>query len=231
MKPTFSGLPKELLEFLQALAENNNRAWFNENKERYYSTVVDPVCDFIDAFAPRLEKISTQFIADSRPHGGSMFRIYRDTRFSKDKRPYKENVGCQFRHSAGRDVHAPGFYVHLSPREVFFGAGMWLPPTAVLNRIRQQIVDRPGNWKSITANKKLRTVFGEVSGDRLKRPPQGFPADHPYIEDLKLKSYVVMRYVEPELITTPEFIGEVERSFITASPLMKFLSSAVELPY
>lgn len=231
MTQAFNGFSRELLGFMQALTENNNRTWFNDNKERYYSSVADPVCDFIDAFAPRLEKISDEFIADSRLHGGSMFRIYRDTRFSKDKKPYKENIGCQFRHSAGKDAHAPGFYVHLSPQEVFFGAGLWRPPTAILNKIREKIIEHPGQWQSITNNRKFKSIFGEVSGDRLKRPPQGFPADHPYLDDLKLKSYFVMNHCDPDMITTPGFINDVEKTFITASPLMKFLTNAIDLPY
>jgi uncharacterized protein (TIGR02453 family) len=213
------------------LAKHNNRDWFNSNKNRYQTSVVEPVCDFIEAFAPRLENISTEFIADSRPHGGSMFRIYRDTRFSRDKRPYKENVGCQFRHMAGKDAHAPGFYVHLSPQEVFFGAGLWKPPTATLNHIRTKIVEHPDRWRAIIENRKLQDYFGDLCGERLQRPPRDFPDNHEYAEDLKLKSFILMRHVEPVLVTTAEFIDEVENTFNAASPMMQFLTTAVGLKY
>lgn len=231
MKQSFKGFPGSLLVFMQELSQNNNRAWFNENKDRYKSEVVEPVCAFIDAFAPRLEKISSEFIADSRPHGGSMFRIYRDTRFSKSKNPYKENVGCQFRHTAGKDAHAPGFYIHLSPVEVFFGAGLWKPPTEKLNQIRTRIIEHPEKWTAIIKDRKLKNHFGSLAGDSLKRPPRDFPGDHPFIEDLKRKSFVLFREVEPELISSAKFINEVEKSFIAASPMMAFLTTAVGLKY
>lgn len=125
MNTTFSGFPEEMFSFLTDLGNNNNREWFSNNKERYENFVVEPVTRFIVAVGQFLPAISDVYIADTRRNGGSMFRIYRDTRFSKDKRPYKENVGCQFRHSAGKNVHAPCFYVHLAPAEVFIGGGIW----------------------------------------------------------------------------------------------------------
>jgi uncharacterized protein (TIGR02453 family) len=117
----FTGFPKELYQFLSDLARNNNREWFEANKERYVQYAKEPALAFIAEMKGRLEEISQSYVADTRPNGGSMFRIYRDTRFSKDKTPYKVNIGCQFRHSAGRDAHAPGFYIHLQPDENFAG--------------------------------------------------------------------------------------------------------------
>jgi uncharacterized protein (TIGR02453 family) len=136
MTTSFPGFPKSFFAFLRQLARNNDRAWFEANKARYKDDVVAPMSDFIAAMAPRLAKISSHYVADPRPHGGSMFRIYRDTRFSKNKRPYKEHAACQFRHEAGRDAHAPGFYVHLAPKEVRIGGGIWLPPVPELRAIR-----------------------------------------------------------------------------------------------
>ena len=138
MKKSFPGFPQEMFQFLQELVSNNNRDWFNENKERYRNVVVTPVIDFIDAMRPRMEAISPHYVVDSRPHGGSMFRIYRDTRFSKNKQPYKEHVGCQFRHEAGKDAHAPGFYVHLATDEILFGGGVWNPAITSLTATRVQ---------------------------------------------------------------------------------------------
>ena len=110
----FNGFPRDFFIFFQDLRKNNNRPWFNDNKNRYYESVVNPISEFIVCIAPRLKKISRHYTADPRPHGGSMFRIYRDTRFSKDKTPYKTHAGVQFRHKAGKGAHAPGFYVHLA---------------------------------------------------------------------------------------------------------------------
>ena len=133
----------DLFEFLRELAENNNREWFLANKDRYRAAVQEPLLGFISDFAGRLHEISPNFIADPRSSGGSMFRIYRDVRFSKDKSPYKTHAAAQFRHRAGRDAHAPGFYLHLEPGSVFWGAGLWHPQRAVLYEIRNAIIDRP----------------------------------------------------------------------------------------
>src|SRR3954453_20816279 len=109
----FEGFGKAFFAFFRELAANNERAWFEANKPRFREDVQGGMSDFIAAMAPYLSKLSKDFVADPRPNGGSMFRIYRDVRFSKDKRPYKAHAACQFRHRFGRDVHAPGFYVHL----------------------------------------------------------------------------------------------------------------------
>jgi len=115
--------------------------------------------DFITAMAPRLAKVSKHFTADPRPNGGSMFRIYRDVRFAKDKRPYKEHAACHFRHALGKDAHAPGFYMHFSPSEVFFGGGLWMPPPDALTKIREGIAAKPAGWKQLLANKSFAKIF------------------------------------------------------------------------
>ena len=114
----FPGFPKDFFVFYEQLQLNNNREWFNDNKNRYYESVANPISEFIVCMAPRLKTISAHYVADPKPHGGSMFRIYRDTRFSKDKTPYKTHAGVQFRHAAGKDARAPGFYVHLATDEL-----------------------------------------------------------------------------------------------------------------
>ncbi len=231
MKKTFPGFSRELFKFLSELAKNNNREWFSANKERYRSHVAGPVCEFVSAIGPHLHKVSNCFVADPRPHGGSMFRIYKDTRFSKDKRPYKEHVGCHLRHRAGKDAHAPGFYVHLAPDEVFFGAGIWKAGNPELHKIRTAIVRHPDRWKKVVKNRALVKRFGGVDGDGLKRPPRGFDPDHPHIEDLKRKTFFVLQSVDPSLALTPKFIGEVGKAFAAAGPLVKFITEALGLPY
>lgn len=230
MKP-FPGFPADLFHFLTALKHNNHREWFTANRERYQTSVVEPMCEFISAMAPRLANISEYCVADARPHGGSMFRIYRDTRFSKDKRPYKENVGCQFRHRAGQDAHTVGFYLHLEPEEVFFGGGIWTPPNPVLDQIRRAIVEKPERWAAVLENPTFVKRFGGITGDGLKRPPQGYDPHHPYIEDLKRKTFFAIQEVDPSLARTPHFIDEVEEAFAATRPLMKFISTALGLPW
>lgn len=228
---SFPGFPRELFTFLNQLAANNNREWFNDNKQRYRDVVVEPVCDFIEAMEPRLHAVSGHFVADPRPHGGSMFRIYRDTRFSNDKRPYKENVGCQFRHEAGKDAHAPGFYVHLGRDEIFFGGGVWLPPKPALGQIRDAIVEQPDRWRKTSTDSAIVKRFGGIDGDSLKQPPRGYDAGHPHIEDLKRKSFYAMQTATIKQAMSPAFIDEVAAAFRTLSPLMAFLTNAVKLPF
>ena len=230
MQP-FQGFPDELFGFLQELARNNNKEWFNENKTRYQNDVVKPVTEFIEAMGERLARISNCFIADPRPHGGSMFRIYRDTRFSKDKRPYKENVGCQFRHFMGKSAHAPGFYLHLEPGHVFYGGGIWKPDNKALTPIREAIATSPETWTGIVDGPRFKGQFGQVDGESLKRPPKGFDPEHPLIGDIKKKSYFAIKEVDSVRVTTPRFIDEVDEAFQAAAPLMEFLTSALGQPF
>ena len=160
-----------------------------------------------------------------------MFRIYRDVRFSKDKSPYKLHAACQFRHELGKDAHAPGFYVHISPQEVVFGGGIWMPPNSELLKIRNTIVDNPNEWKRIKSAAKFQKLFGGVGGDGLKRPPKGFDAEHPHIEDLKRKSFFAMRREAPEIILDDCFIDEVEDTFKAAKPLMEYICYAQEIAF
>jgi uncharacterized protein (TIGR02453 family) len=219
----------EFLKFFRTLARNNNREWFNQHKHEYKRYVVAPMLEFIQAMAPRLERISPHFVADPRSNGGSMFRIYRDVRFSKDKSPYKLHAACQFRHELGKDAHAPGFYVHISPQEAVFGGGIWTPPNSELTKIRHTIVDNPNEWKRIKSATEFKRYFGGVGGDGLKRPPRGFVAEHQHIEDLKRKSFFAMRREKPEIILQDDFVDEVEATFRAAKPLMEYLCYAQDI--
>ena len=226
----FPGLPADFFRFFEELAANNNRPWFNDNKARYYESVVNPVSEFIVCMAPRLRRISPHYVADPRPHGGSMFRIYRDTRFSGDKSPYKTHAGVHFRHAAGRDAHAPGFYVHLAADGLYFGGGIWRPPNPQLNRIRAFIVDNARSWGRI-ANARAVREAGGIDGDALKRPPRGYDADHPHIEDLKRKSFYLMTKAPPEDALQAGFDTQVAAAFRRAAPLTRFVCDALDLPF
>ena len=230
MAYSFTGFPRDFFSFFEELAVNNNRPWFNANKDRYYESVVSPISEFIVCMAPRLKKISRHYLADPKPHGGSMFRIYRDTRFSKDKTPYKTHAAVQFRHAAGKDAHAPGFYVHLATDGLHFGGGVWLPPAPQLGRIRDAIVDNARSWSRIVQAPGLQQAGG-LQGDSLKRPPRGFDPGHAHIEDLKRKSFYVMGQAAAEDALKPQFVEQVSAGFRLASPLNRFICDALELPF
>ena len=134
-----------------------------------------------------------------------MFRIYRDVRFSKDKSPYKTAAAVQFRHIAGKDVHAPGFYLHLEPGSVFAGCGIWHPESKVATKIREAIVDKPDAWRAAIGNATFRNVF-KFGGESLKRPPRGFDANHPLIEDLKRKDFIGTGELDEEIVCGDDFL-------------------------
>lgn len=217
--------------FYRSLAKNNEREWFNAHKTDYQQAVVQPMTSLIEAMAPRLKKISKHFIADPKPHGGSMFRIYRDVRFSKDKTPYKLHAAAHFRHELGKSAHTPGFYLHLSTKEVVMGGGIWVPPNPELARIRDTIVQNPHAWEALKTGRSMKKLCGGISGDGLVRPPKGFDPEHPHIDDLKRKSFFVMRHEKPEIILQSNFIDEVEKTFKAAKPLIDYLCYALDVPF
>ena len=228
--PSFSGLPKDFFPFFTALKQHNNRDWFNDNKARYRESVVEPLLGFIETMAPILNRISPHYRAVAKANGGSLFRIYRDTRFSADKTPYKTHAAVQFRHAAGKDAHAPGFYAHFETDGLFFGGGIWRPPGPHLGRIREAIVDNPSAWARITNTESLKACGG-IRGDSLKRPPRGFDPEHRHIGDLKRKSFYVMSEAPAALARQPDLVENVSAAFRTAAPLNRFVCQALGLPF
>ena len=220
----------ELFEFLLDLRANNHREWFQENKGRYERHVKEPLLAFIEDFEPYLHSISEHFVADTRANGGSMFRIYRDVRFSKDKTPYKTQAAVQFRHEAAKSVHAPGFYLHLAPDEVFAGVGLWRPDSAALGRIRERIVDDAAGWEAVVGDAGFVEEF-DLTGDSLKRPPKGYDPEHPLVEDLKRKDHVATCPFDEDEATASGFMDSFADACRTSSPYMEFLTRAVGLPY
>jgi uncharacterized protein (TIGR02453 family) len=215
-----------LFKFLRELKRNNERAWFNANKMRYIADVQEPMLRFIADFAAPLARISKHFDADPRPSGGSMFRIYRDTRFAKDKSPYKTHVAAHFRHKqTSADVHGPGFYFHLDPGGCFIGGGLWLPEPPSLKKVRDSIAYDPKGWG------KVRRAVKEIEGDGLTRPPQGYDPAHPFIDDLKRKSFFASVSFADAEVTGPGLLDSAADACRSIRPLMKFLTEAVELDW
>lgn len=216
-----------LFRFLKDLKAHNDRTWFAEHKARYEAEARDPLLRFISAFGGPLSGVSRHFIADPRPSGGSMFRLHRDTRFAKDKSPYKTHLAAHFPHrsvNAG-GVHGPGFYLHLEPGGSFAGGGLWHPDPDSLFKVRQAIVAKPAAWKAV------RKSGLEIEGEALKRIPQGFDASHPCAEDLKLKDfYITCAFTDAEVLG-PNFLSRVAGACRTAAPLVAFLCKALDLPW
>ena len=219
-----------LLKFLRELEKNNNRGWFERNKQRYEDEVREPALHFIRQMAPHVERISPHLLARDKKVGGSLMRVHRDVRFSKDKSPYKTNLGIQFRHEAGKDVHAPGLYFHVQPGNCFLGAGMWHPDAPSLTAIRQAIDEEPKGWKRVSRAKRLRDYW-EPSGESLKRPPRGYDVDHPLIEDLKRKDHISVCNLRPSDVSDPDLIDLVSERFRRTKPFLDWLATTLGMPF
>jgi len=218
--------------FLRELAENNKKQWWEANKQRYIETIREPARDFIAEFGHRIEKISPHFTADTRTNGGSLMRPYRDMRFSNGV-PYKTNVGIQFRHESGKDVHAPGFYLHLEPGQCFAGVGLWRPETKVARSIRQAINDDPEGWRQAAHDQRFTDIWeiGSQDDDRLKRVPKELDPDHPFPDDLRLRSFTAGTRLTQKVVTSNTFADELHAMFDRAGPYTRFLCQAVGLPF
>jgi len=216
----------ETFRFLRELAENNRREWFVPNQPRYEEHVREPALRFIQDFSPHLAELSPHFRAGPR----SLLRVHRDIRFSADKTPYKAHVGIQFRHDAGRDIHAPGYYLHIEPGTVFAGAGIWHPGGPALRKIRERIAGEPDAWRKATRNPTFTGTL-TLAGDRLTRPPRGFDPGHPLAEDLKWKDFFGSRDLDEDFACSPHLPEELARVYAAGSPYMAFLCKAVDVPF
>jgi uncharacterized protein (TIGR02453 family) len=157
-------------------------------------------------------------------------RIHRDVRFSNDKRPYKTNVGIQFRHEAGSDEHAPGFYFHIEPDSVFLGAGAWHPESKALAKIRLAIDRRSGDWMKAKGGKAFRQLW-RLSGDSLKTRPKGYSVDHPLIDDLRRKDHIAICELDQDLLFEPSLVRETSAAFRQTKPYMAFLCKALGVKF
>jgi len=225
-----NNITQSTIQFLRELQTNNNREWFHKNKLRYESEVLFPALNYISEIAKELPAISKNFTAIPKRMGGSIMRVYRDTRFSKDKTPYKTNIGIQFRHRLAKDVHSPGYYIHISPDEYFIGIGTWHPPSAALFKIREYIIEHPNKWITAINDKAFRKEF-ELVGDKLKIVPRGFDKDHELIDDLRWKDFIASKDVDEQFVLNENFVSETVQLFKQASPYMKFLCEALGVDF
>ena len=217
--------------FLEDLTDNNDRDWFKTNQERYEQHVRGPALAFIEDFGAPLLKISPHLTADPRKVGGSLFRIQRDTRFAKDKTPYKTHVGIQFRHVASKDVHAPGLYMHLDPGGSYAGVGLWRPATADAHAIREAIAADPAGWKRAAHGKRFTDVFDHGDPERLVRVPKGFDPDHPFVDDIRRKDFTAGARLTRKTVTGSKFLDEYAAMCRTARPFLQFLCDAVGVAF
>ena len=230
-------------QFLRALAANNSKEWFAAHKADYDAQVKAPCLRFITDIAAPLADISPQMIASPKPVGGSLFRIYRDTRFSSDKTPYKTHAGLSFHHAATKAVarsaggnaslgrlDAPVFYLHLQPEASFIGGGLWHPQPDTVKRVRHSLIANPASWKTATRSPQFTRHFA-LEGETLRRPPAGFDAQHELIADLMRKDFVFSAPLTEAQVCDPDFLPAAVHRLQQAAPVMDWLCGALDLDF
>jgi uncharacterized protein (TIGR02453 family) len=218
-------------KFMRGLARNNDRIWYQAHKADYETHVRLPFLQLLTDLQPGLLGVSEHYRADPKPVGGSLFRLHRDTRFSKDKTPYKRWQGARLFHARGREIEAPSFYVHLEPGASFVGAGLWHPQPATQRQVRQFIFDNPGSWETAAHAPAFRRRYDMDMSDTLVRPPRGFPADFAFVDDLKRRNFVAARGLDDTLIVGPRLRQTLERDLQSLAPFVDYLCAALDLEF
>jgi uncharacterized protein (TIGR02453 family) len=221
---------KQAFTFLSSLAAHNNREWFEAHKQDYENYVREPALDFISDMAGEMPAISKHFRALPQKVGGSLMRVQRNLRFSRDKTPYKTNIGIHFRHEVGKDIHAPGYYVHIEPGGCFVGVGLWRPDADALFKIREAIVKNGDAWVAARDDKTFSKHF-TPEGDTLANAPRGYAKDHPLVEDLKRKDFISLAELREATVTSKNFRPQVVEHFRQTTPYMRFLCKALALGF
>ena len=229
MAATFEGFTPEAVRFLLELRANNDRGWFQPRKAEYERLLKEPLEALCLVLGERFAARRIPLRADAR----SPFRIYRDVRFSKDKSPYKTYVSASFgwagegaNQASGKsaEVHGVGGYFHFQPDEEFVGGGMWQPERPRLEAWRALVASHPERVHKVVDARAFRNAFGALSGDRLKRVPPGYPADHPEAELLKLKDVTFGRRLNPDEALSPDLPEMLADAFATATPTLQLLA-------
>ncbi|MDE3058470.1 MAG: DUF2461 domain-containing protein [Bacteroidota bacterium] len=223
--PPFTGFPREGIAFLQKLKRNNNREWFEKHKPDYETFVKLPMQSLIASLQPHFDRFAPEFDANPKR---SLFRIYRDIRFSKDKTPYKTHAAAHFvLRGKPKGIEGSGYYLHIEPGEVFLGGGIYMPDNDQLKKIRLALAANSGNFLAIIENKNFKKRFGKLEGEHLQRVPQGYEPGHPMAEWLKMKQFFVGVSLPEQKCFSKSFPEIIAGIFEKAAPLVRFLNEAM----
>lgn len=219
--PKFAGFPPTTLRFLAQLEKNNNREWFEKNKDRYEAEVKAPMLELVSALSANMVDFAPDYIPEPKK---AVFRIYRDVRFSKDKRPYKTNIAASFWRQNLPKNESASFYMHLDNKEVLLAAGIYMPPAELLRAMRLHVEENHEKLRSIVEDKKRKKLAGELQGESAARLPKGFPPGHPAEDLLKRKMFLYWIALPPKDAESPKFLTEVSKRFAAMAPLVEFLN-------
>ncbi|MCU0411280.1 MAG: DUF2461 domain-containing protein [Bacteroidetes bacterium] len=225
LQPPFTGFPKEGIAFLKRLKKNNNREWFAAHKDEYEELVRQPMLSLIEALQPHFQRFAPDF--DLTPKR-AIFRVYRDTRFSADKTPYKTHVAAHFV-IRGKDKGflGSGYYLHVEPGEMYVGGGIYMPDNDQLKKIRAHVAANGEEFLSIINARAFKKRFGKLEGNALTRIPKGYDESHPMAEWLKLKQFFAgVSWPETKSHNT-RVVKEIADVCETLAPLVNFLNAAM----
>lgn len=225
MNPSFAGFPPDAMTFLRGLKKHNTREWFQPRKEIYEEKVKGPMIELVAALMRRMDDFAPDYTGDP---GKAIYRIYRDTRFSKNKTPYKTHIAAIFKHRHLDKHSGAGYYFSVAPDEIEVGGGVYMPMPEDLLAIRNHLAGHHEEFRRIAAGRAVRRLFGEVAGDSLSRVPKGFPADHPAADQLRMKQFLLFGTLQPSLATTPKLYRELLTRFQAMSPFLEFLNRPLE---
>ncbi|HLY18375.1 MAG TPA: DUF2461 domain-containing protein [Bryobacteraceae bacterium] len=222
MRSGFPGFPPEAMTFYRGLARNNRREWFQPRKQIYEEKVKAPMAELVQAMNQAMMKFAPDYVTDA---GKAIYRIYRDTRFSPDKTPYKMQIAASFARRGMEKHGAAGYYFAISHKGVDVGGGIYMPPPETLRAVRTRIADRHAEFRRLAASSAIRRLFGAMQGEQLTRVPKGFACDHPAADLLRFKQFLLFATLEPEIVTTPKLFTEIEKRFRAMAPFLEFLNA------
>jgi uncharacterized protein (TIGR02453 family) len=218
----FDGFPPDTLKFLRKLRKNNNREWFQANRQTYEKCVKAPMVEVVTVLGDALQAFAPEMVVDPKK---VMYRINRDTRFSPDKTPYKTHVAALFYPRTLCKGNSAALYFHLEPAEVLIAGGIYMPGSAELRAIRTHVAASWEEFGRIVENRTFAKEFGKLQGEKLTRAPQGFPADHPGVEYLKYKQYIVWMTEPAALAESAQLVPRILTAFAAMMPLVRFLNA------
>jgi uncharacterized protein (TIGR02453 family) len=218
---TAGGFTPRTLAFLRSLERNNRREWFHERKDRYERDVRAPMAALVERLAADFADFAPDLVATPR---ASIYRPYRDTRFSRNKAPLKTNVAAVFPHRLLPKHEGAGFYVEVAPRHVWFGGGMYMPSSAVLYQVREHLTAGHERLSRIVESPAFKRTFGALGGEQLRRVPRGFPPGHPAGRFLRYRQFLAGCERPAEFATSPGFYRALLAGFRTLAPLVEFLN-------
>ena len=222
MSPVFPGFSAEAIRFFRGLERNNRREWFQPRKHIYDEIVKQPMVELLRNLTRAMMTFAPDYVADPEK---AIFRIYRDTRFSKDKTPYKTNIAAVFRRRGLGDHAGAGFYVSISAKEVATGGGIYMPAPDELLSVRGHVARKHQELRKLIADRALRRLLGDMQGEQLTRVPKGFAPDHPAADLLRYKQYLLYIELDPALATSRQLESELLKRFRAMAPFLDFLNA------